>query len=191
MEIFFKNPKLYFIGGNARHGKTTFASFIKNEYEKNNKKVAILHYSKYIKEYAKDYFGWNGKEETKPRDLLQMLGTDIIRKKLNKKLFFINRLHEDIDILSYFFDILIIDDLRLKLEIEYARKKFKNAVIIKIIRENFDNKLTLEQKKDLTEVNLDNYLNFDYIIKNDGTINDLYKEGLKIINQEEGIENEV
>ena len=40
------------------------------------------------------------------------------------------------------------------------------------IRNDYDNKLTKEQKSHLTETDLDSYTNFDYIINNDEKLED-------------------
>ena len=79
MDIEFRNPKIYLIGGKAKHGKDTFSSFLKEVYENKGKKIIVTQYSKYIKYYAREMTGWDLSEETKPRELLQKLGTDIIR----------------------------------------------------------------------------------------------------------------
>ena len=46
MNVEFKNPKIYLISGKARHGKDTFSNYLKEEYEKNNKKVIVTQLSK-------------------------------------------------------------------------------------------------------------------------------------------------
>lgn len=176
MELISNNPVIYIIGGKARSGKTTFGNFLKEELKRNGKKVASMMYARYIKDYAEDYFGWDGKEETKPRELLQKLGTDIIRIGLNKPKIFINRLCEDIEILSYFFDAIIIDDVREKEEIEMPKTLFNKVVTVKMIRENDNNDLTEEQKKHLTEISLDNYNDFDIIIENNKSLYELKEE---------------
>jgi hypothetical protein len=178
-------PKIYLIGGKARHGKSTVARLIKAEYELRGERAAITSYGRYIKDYARNYFGWDGKEETKPRDLLQYLGAEIIRKKLHKKDFFVNRMIDDIQILSYFFDVIIIDDARLKVEVDKLRKTFDLFIPIKVVRDNFDNGLTEEQKKDITEIDLDKYKMFKYCIHNDGELDDLKKKVSLIIDGEE------
>ena len=88
MEFVYKDPIIYVIAGKARRGKTTSALLMKEEYEKRGKKVAITSYGKHIKDYVKNYFGWDGNEKTKPRELLQSIGTDLIRGKLKKYEFF-------------------------------------------------------------------------------------------------------
>ena len=79
--------KIYVISGKARHGKDTVALDIKEIYEDKGLKVINLAYGSYIKEYAKKISNWNGSEESKPRELLQELGTDVIRKKIDNDFF--------------------------------------------------------------------------------------------------------
>ncbi|MFA5407905.1 MAG: hypothetical protein WC343_03940 [Bacilli bacterium] len=185
MESIGKSPKIYFISGKARHGKTTTANLIKDEYERIGKRVAITSYAKYIKEYARSFFGWDGREETKPRELLQHLGTEIIRQKLNMPHFFVDRMIQDIKIMAYFFDVIIIDDARFEIEIEIPKSVFSNVTSIKLVRENFDNGLDEDEENHLTEISLDNYSKFDYVIKNNGLVKDLLKQITPIINKEE------
>ena len=68
---------IYLVGGKARSGKDTISDFMQKELEKDGKKVCRLQVSSYIKYYAQKYFGWDGSEETKPRELLIELGTFI------------------------------------------------------------------------------------------------------------------
>ena len=91
MEVYNHNPKIYLIGGKSRHGKDTFASYLKKYYEENGKKVILSPYAKYIKFYVKEMTNWDGSDETKPRELLQQLGTDLIRNKIDE-LLFVNRI---------------------------------------------------------------------------------------------------
>ena len=174
--------KIYLIGGKARSGKDTISDFIEEELKSKNKKVCRLQVSSYIKYYAKTYFGWDGSEETKPRELLIKLGTDIIRNKIDEN-FHINRLLQDIEVLSYFYDYFIISDIRFPVEIEKIKEKYSDVVTIKMIRES--DELTSDQKKNRTETSLDDYDKFDYIIENNKSLEDL-KERAKEILQEIG-----
>lgn len=181
MEMTFRDPIIYYIGGKAQHGKTTVGKMIKEYYEKKSKKVAVLQHSKYIKDYAKDYFGWDGSEETKPRELLQQLSGQLIKEKLGKHEIFINRIIEDIEILSYFFDCIVVDDVRIKNEFLIPKKKFNKMISIKLVRPNFDNGLTLEQQKHITETDLDDFNDVDYVILNDKDIEGLRNKIYKVI----------
>ena len=164
MEFIKRNPKIFILSGIARSGKDTVAKIIKDYYKE--KDTIIISFGHYIKDYAKRVSDWDGSEETKPRELLQQLGIELIKNKINNKLF-ITRILEDIEIFSYFYDIIIVDDARLVDEIEILKEKYKDSITIRVIRDNFDNGLTKDQKKHLTETDLDNYNNFNYIINND------------------------
>ncbi len=170
--------KIIMICGKARSGKDTLAEFImKNT---NNEKICRVQIGQYIKYYAMKYFGWNGEEETKPRDLLNHLGTDIIRNKINPD-FHINRLIEDIEVLSYFYDTFIISDVRFPNEIEKVKAKYDNVTTIKIIRNS--DELNESQKNNITETALDSYNNYDYSIDNNGTLEELESKAKDIINE--------
>lgn len=183
MEILNKQPKIFIICGKARHGKDTTASIIKKIYEQETKKVLNLSYGSAIKEYAKKISNWDGSEETKPRTLLQQLGTDVIRKKIDQ-MFFVDRLMNDIKVYSYYFDVLTISDARFKVEVDTPREMFPNIVVIKIVRPNFDNGLSVEQQNHPSEIDLDDYDKYDYVIMNDGTIEDLEQKIVKLVGEE-------
>ena len=184
MNIEYRNPKIYVVGGKGKHGKDTFSAFLKEAYENHNKKVIVTQLSKYIKYYAREMTGWDLSEETKPREFLQQLGTTVIRQKLKKDDLFINRMIDDIEIFSYFYDAIIISDVRLKKEIIDLKKAYPNIISIHIDRPNFDNGLTEEQKKHPTEIDLDDYNEFDIEVVNT-TLDDLKETAEKIY-----IENE-
>lgn len=158
---------IYLIAGRGRSGKNTFGTYLESELEKRGRKVCTIEVMRTLKGYCKDYFGWDGRDETKPRELLQKLGTEIIRENLNMPLFHINRLLLDIEVLSHFFDDFIVPDVRFPLEIEEI-KKTKDAVSIHITRENIDNvsDLTEEQRQHITETALNDFHNYDYEVVN-------------------------
>ena len=181
-EIEKRNPKIYIMCGKAKHGKDTFSAYLKNVYEKNDKKIIVTQLSKYIKYYAREMTGWDLSEETKPRELLQQLGTGVIREYLKKEDLFINRMIEDIEVFSCFYDAIIISDVRLKKEINDLRKVFPDLICVHVNRPNFDNGLTPEQKNHKTEIDLDDFTDFDVEIENttlellEESANKLYKE---------------
>lgn len=177
-----KNPKIIILSGKARAGKDTTMNFLNEIY--NN--IIQLQYGSYIKEYAKKISNWDGSEETKPRELLQQLGTNIIRENIDNK-FFIKKMIDDIKVYSYFFDTIVISDARFKIEIDDIKNTFNNVIAVRIERPNFDNGLTLEQKKHPSEIDLDDYNKFDYKLINDGTLEDLKKKVEKLV---EVIKNE-
>lgn len=169
MQFVKKEPKIFIISGKARSGKNEISKIIEKYYS--NKKCITISFGHYIKDYAKRVSDWDGNEDTKPRDLLQQLGVELIKNKINNKLF-INRILEDIEIFSYFYDIIIISDARLIDEIESLKENYPNSTSIRVIRNNYDNKLTTEEKNHLTEIALDKYTDFDYFVENDANLED-------------------
>ena len=185
MEIKEKKARVYLVCGKARHGKDTFSSYLKDAYEKDGKKLIVTQLSKYIKYYAREMTGWNLTDDDKPRELLQQLGTNIIREKLGKEDLFINRIIDDIEIFSCFYDAIVISDVRFKKEVDDLRKAFPDLVAIHINRPNFDNGLTPEQKMHKTEIDLDDYDKFDERIVNT-TLKKLEKDAKNLYTKYEG-----
>lgn len=176
--------KIYVIGGKARVGKSTFGECLKEELKDYGYKPCVMHITKPLYEYARTYFDWDGNENTKPREFFQKMGIDIIKNKLGKKDFLLNRLYEDIDILKEYFDTFIITDARLINEFESIKKKYDDVVLIKLERPNFEDRLTPEEKLHITEQEVDRYEGYDYIIENK-LKTDLEKGALEIVRNEE------
>lgn len=157
----YKEPLIFVLSGKAKSGKNLLADKIENYYK--NKRCIQISYAFYLKNYVKNIYGWSGNEEDKPRELLQKIGIDLIKNKIDSNLL-IRRVCEDIKVYSYFYDIIIITDARLKDEIETPKRLFNNVVTIRIDSIYYDKKMTIEQMNHITETNLDNYDKFDYII---------------------------
>ena len=162
MEFIKRNPKIFVLSGKARSGKTETAKIIENYYKE--KKCITISFAYYLKDYVKRITGWDENENTKPRELLQKLGIELIKNNIDDKLL-INRILQDIEVFSYFYDIIIISDARLVDEIESIKNKYPNLVSIRISNDKRNN-LTKEQKNHITETGLDNYNNFDYFVNN-------------------------
>lgn len=167
--------KIFIICGKARAGKDTFCSLIRKYYKEQGICSVNLQFSSYIKEYAKKIANWDGDDTDKPRELLQELGTEVIRNKIDP-LFFVKRIIGDIKVYSNYFDIITISDARTKVEVDSIKKSFDDVYAIKVVRPNFDNGLTKAEQQHFTEVDLDDYDSFDSTIINDGTIEDLNKK---------------
>lgn len=162
--------KIVLISGKARHGKDSLAAFMKEDLEKQNKKVLITHYADLLKFICANYFNWNGKKDAEGRQLLQYIGTDKIRAvDPDTWVMFI------IKILKIFpdtWDYVLIPDCRFVNEVSLMKKNFNDIKVIRIHRPNFINDLSEEQKNSESETALDNYT-FDYVICNDSTLDNL------------------
>lgn len=157
--------KLYLICGKARSGKDYFGGILKKEEEKNNKKVCILKLTAPLYRWLEDYFNYDSKKDEKPRELLQTIGFDLLQNKLKKKDFLLDYLITTIEVLDDYYDVGIITDGRLIHEIEVLKAKYPLIKTILLTNEK-DNLLTEKEKNHKTEVDLDNYKDFDYIIEN-------------------------
>ncbi len=182
MEIKRKDVKIFVVAGKANSGKDTTCELINNYVKLKGKNAVNLQFSSYIKMYAKTISGWNGDEETKPRHLLQELGTEVIRNNIDNE-FFIKRIIGDINVYSYYSDVITISDARMPEELDSIKNSFKKVYKIKIERPNYENNLNQEERKHITETALDNYNDYDYVLVNDGTLEDLNKKVIDIIDE--------
>lgn len=175
MEFKKKDVKIFVLSGKARSGKDYTFSMIKDFYK--DKKVIGLSFAYYIKDYAMRVSDWDGSEETKPRELLQSIGIELVRTHIDPKLF-IRRLLEDILVFSYFYDIIVVTDARLVDEVEALKEKFPESISIRLNR-NIENGLNTSEKQHMTEVDLDNYDKFDYVVDSDEHLKEKILEILK------------
>lgn len=164
-----KNIKnVILISGKAQHGKDSIAEIIKRKLPD----VLRVNFGDRVKDVCSRYFGWNGIKDENGRQILQRVGTNLIRYR--NPYFWVNSVKDLIEVLVFEFKYFVIADCRFVNEIEVFKNKYGNekAITIRVIRPSFDSGLTEEQKNHESETALDNYV-FDYIIYNDGTLDDL------------------
>jgi hypothetical protein len=171
--------KIILIGGKANSGKDSTAEYIDNYYRDKGLDVVNIQIAYYIKMYAKQIAMWDGDNETKPRQLLQDLGTELIRKQIDEY-FFIKRILQDIDVYSRYFDVITISDGRMPEEFEEIKKAYPETISLHIIRPGYVSHLTKNQKAHVTEALVDT-IEYDYDIVNDGTLDDLQKKAIELI----------
>ena len=163
--------KVILISGKMQHGKDTFGEMIKKRLLKNEQKSWIIHYGDYLKFFLKEYYGWDGEKNKNGRRLLQLFGTEIIRKEDPD--FWVDLVARVVYATRHNWDYVIIPDVRMKNEIERFYDFFDPADIItvRIERKNIDNTTylcsdyTSEQHNHESEVALDDYI-FNYTIEN-------------------------
>ena len=175
--------KIFVIGGRAKCGKSTFGEYLREELKDYGHKPCVMHITEPLYGYARNYFEWDEKEE-KPREFLQKMGIEIIKEKMGKDTFLLDRLFEDIEILGNFFDTFIITDARLVNEFKAIKSKYLDVVTIKLIRANYDDNLTEEEAQHITETEIANYKDFDYIIEN-SSLAKLKEAAVELIRKEE------
>lgn len=171
--------KIILLGGKANTGKDSTALYIDEYYRSRGLDVVNIQIGYYIKMYAKEIAKWDGDNETKPRQLLQDLGTELIRKQIDEY-FFIKRIIQDIDIYSRYFDVITISDGRLPEEFASIKLAYPETVTVHVTRPGFESRLTKGQKAHITEALVDD-IEYDYDIVNDGTLDDLQKKAIELV----------
>lgn len=162
--------KIILISGKARHGKDTVANILRDNLENIGYRVQIVHYADLLKFICKTYFEWDGEKDEAGRNLLQYVGTDKIRGK--DSCFFVNFIGDFLSVFDCEWDYVIIPDCRFHNEVSKLKEWGFDTVHLKVIRPNYNNGLTAEQRAHPSETELDNVRPDIYII-NDGDMDDL------------------
>ncbi len=168
------------ISGKAQHGKDTTAQFMKEAMEASGKKVLIAHYGDLLKYICKTFFGWDGQKNEAGRGLLQRVGTDVIRRQDED--FWVRFIGNILQLFYAEWDVVILPDCRFRNELrilDFMRRvndpRNLASVHLRVIRPDFDNGLTEEQKAHPSETELDNVMPNAWIW-NDGDLDDLKTE---------------
>lgn len=172
--------KVVLISGKAQNGKDTVADFLHKALVNDGKRVLVTHYADLLKYICTNYFGWDGNKDARGRQMLQYVGTDVIRKQ-NPTLWvdFVSML------LKYFhenWEYVIIPDCRFPNEVTTMVENGFDTVHLRVVRKNFKSPLTEEQQQHPSEIALDN-VEPDYFIYNDGTLGELEENIIKWIKE--------
>lgn len=162
--------KVILISGKAQSGKDTVAKMMQEQLKSDCYNTLIAHYADLLKYICRTYFGWDGKKDEAGRQMLQYVGTDVIRKK-NPTLW----VNFVLQMLQYFEDnweYVIIPDCRFPNELYTMVESGFDTVYIRVLRNNFVSPLTPEQQKHPSETALDD-VEPDFYINNEGTLDDL------------------
>lgn len=155
--------KIILIAGKAGSGKTYLGEKIVEMAKKKNLRAFQTEFSKYIKLYAWEILDYDGKSQ-KPRKFLQDMGSFM---REYDDYFFTRRMVEDFHVYEKYFDLVVISDVRLRREIEEIKKGNNIVKTVKVVNKMPNDILTEEEKNHITEKELENYDNFDYIFLNE------------------------
>ncbi len=152
--------RVFLIAGKAGSGKNEVANLIK----KNLSNTVITSLSKYIKLFALELTDWDGRDFNKPRAFLQNMGDTL--RAIDED-FLVKRMKEDFTVYKKLAMENVVVDLRLRHEIEYFKKIEEIEVItIYVAASSSSRELSDDEKNHLTEIDLDTYNQYDYIIEN-------------------------
>lgn len=178
--------KVVCISGKAQHGKDTAAQYMKEMLEAKPKadgmenSVLITHYGDLVKYVCKTFFDWNGKKDDAGRELLQTIGTDIVRgEDPDYWATFIG------DMLSFFeqaWDYVLIADCRFPNEIEHLVKRGFDVTHMRIVRDGFISDMPEWQQEHISETALDEYIP-DIYVHNSGYLAEFYESLLIAIDE--------
>lgn len=172
--------KVVVISGKAQHGKDTTANLLKQSLEADGKSVLITHYADLLKYICKQFFGWNGEKDKHGRQLLQHVGTDVIRASMPD--FWVDFVASVLRLFPNHWDYVLIPDCRFPNEIEVLKKADFDVIHIRVERPGFQSPLTQEQQGHSSETALDG-VKPDYHLYNFGNLGDLCAEVAKLRKQ--------
>ena len=176
---------IFIISGKSGSGKDTFANIMREKLEEKNYKCITLHYADLVKYYCSQYYNWNGIKDEAGRTLLQTLGTDKVRTKFPD--YWAEAIAKFLAAAANDFDFAFIPDARFPNEIEVVKKYNKNVVCIRIERlineetKYINPAFTPQQLAHPSEISLDDYPDFNYIIENYDNNLDLLNESAETI----------
>lgn len=170
-------PKFICISGKARAGKDTSANMIKEYLEKENNRVLIIHYADLLKFICTKFFNWNGEKDEAGRQLLQAVGTDIVRKKYPD--YWVNFILSVVELFPENWSYIIIPDVRFPNEITKLSCSGYDVYHIRITTTR-ENALTSSQKQHISETALDDFY-CDFNISNNGSLEELKNRIASII----------
>lgn len=171
--------KVICISGKAQHGKDTVAGLLDIALTEKGYTVKTIHYADLLKFICEKYFGWNGEKDDYGRSLLQRVGTDVIRNQ--EPDYWVDFVVTFLKLFPNEWDFVIIPDTRFPNEVFDMKDAFPDTVHLRVIRPDFDNGLSEEQKNHPSEVALDT-ITPDAIIYNDGNFEDLIHSIHKFLN---------
>jgi len=172
--------KIFLISGKAESGKDTFHNIGADYIEATQPQLIPVRiaFADAVKQSAKD-MGWNGEKDDNGRSGLIMIGDGArkyfdpliwVKKAVNKleSYHYSNTRRDDF--------VIFITDCRYPNEVdmlkEWAEQKGVKAYALRVERPNHISKLTKEQLLNDSEIALDNYGQWDFIVENSGTYQD-------------------
>ena len=158
------NKQIFILNGSGEVGKDTFVHFI-SQY------IPTIHFSSVtkIKEIAKE-IGWNGEKTEKDRKFLSDL--KLLCTKYNNMPF--NSMKEKVSEFLNSDAVALFIDIREPNEIEIAKQAFNAKTVL--IKRNSVKHIT----SNMADEHVFDY-NYDFIINNDGTFDELEDKALEFI----------
>lgn len=167
--------KVICISGKAGHGKDTAALYLKEQLELGDNSVLIAHFGDLVKYVCTSFFDWDGQKNEAGRELLQTVGTDIVRDADPD--YWARFICDMLEFFPKCWDYVILPDLRfeneLDLVVKTCMKSGFHVTHMRIIRDNYVSDMTEEQQIHISETALDDYPP-DIYVHNSGYLGEFY-----------------
>ena len=154
--------KIILISGKAEHGKSTLGTMLQNSLIKQGEKVLRIGFADQVKFIASKYHKWNGEKDEDGRSLLQWVASYVRERDED---FWARIVFEFVTVFQEQYSYVIIDDWRFINEEVIFRFSPFETFSVRVVRLDFENSLTEEQRSHCSEVELDNH-HFDYTVYN-------------------------
>lgn len=153
--------------GKAGVGKDTFGNELITQLENRGYTCVRIAFADRLKEICKYYFHWDGQKDTKGRDLLQKIGTDVFRNYDED--FWVREVCQFLMVCQSYslFDYVIITDARFPNEITKLKEYGFDVMAFRILRNNFVSKLNTEEQKHKSEIALDDFNMEEIVLSGD------------------------
>jgi len=155
------------ISGAAGSGKDTAASLIAERLTRRGKSVLITHYADLLKFMCKQLFDWNGEKDEAGRQMLQYVGTDVVRA--HDPNCWVDFIIWELMLFKDHWDCVIIPDCRFPNELNRLKESGFDVVHVGVERPGLASTLTEEQKQHASETSMAN-VTPDFTLHNNGTI---------------------
>ena len=155
------------MSGKARSGKDTAAEVITEGYD-----AATFAFADDVKMIAYNYFGWHGEKDELGRKLLQDIGTT--GRNYNRDIW-ADKTVDMIQEWSSDNQLAVVTDTRYPNEIQRIKHGFSDVVTIRITRNS------VEKLKHPSETALDQWTDWDYVVENNGSLEELQRRILEIM----------
>lgn len=178
--------KIIMISGKSGSGKDQLGLFLKEQLEREHKRVLTIHFGDLVKFFLSKYYKWDGNKDINGRTMLQRLGTDMIRKKFPH--YWGNAVSQFIAATAIDWDYVLIPDWRFLNELSAIERYNKNVITVRINRLNEDGtyqispQLTAEQAQHISECELDTCY-FDWLVDNSGTLDELQESATILLKE--------
>ena len=158
------------MSGKARSGKDTAADVILKKYN-----GIPFAFADDVKKIAYNHFGWHGEKDELGRKLLQDIGTT--GRNYNRDLW----ANKTVDMIQEWSlqssgnQLAVVTDTRYPNEIQRIKHEFTDVVTIRITRDS------VEKLKHPSETALDQWTDWDYLVGNNGSLEEFQEKILEIM----------